>query len=341
MKTPILTLTLGVLCSMTWVSCNFFSSSSGSSVGVRATGIAYEVVVVADHAVWDDVAGSRLRDELRMPVPGLPQSEPSMRVTYVEPANFNGLMNYVRNILIVKTDASQYTKVSLNTERDKWANGQTVIHATAPDKEMLAEYLEQHPGQLVDYFTKIEMRRMANVLQKTHNTWVENKLKEKFGITLYAPEDFDSFKDTTDFFWSSNNAGTGRMDLVVYAFPYVDGQTFTRDYLIAKRNSVLGAHIPGSFPDSYMTTDTANVTYAASTQNGKYCGVLRGLWQMEGDMMGGPFVSYARLDEANSRVVVAEGFVYSPETDKRAYMRRLEGALHTLQLPGESEAQEE
>ena len=47
---------------------------------------------------------------------------------------------------------------------------------------------------------------------------------------------------------------------------------------------------------------------------------------MKGDMMGGPFVSHARLDEKNNRVVVVEGFVFAPETDKRNFIRRIESA---------------
>ncbi len=62
---------------------------------------------------------------------------------------------------------------------------------------------------------------------------------------------------------------------------------------------------------------------------------MRGLWKMQGDMMGGPFVSHIRLDEANNRVVVAEAFVYAPETSKRNYIRRMEASLFTLRLPGE------
>lgn len=330
----------GLLLSVTLASCNFFSSSSGA-VGVRATGVAYEVVVVADPATWDDAVGNKIRDELHLSVPGLPQDEPSMRITHVAPADFDGLLTYVRNILMVNINPSLYTKASFNVERDRWASGQVVVHMTSPEKEVLLDYLEQHPGQLVDYYTKIEMSRMEKVLRKTHSTWVKNRLKEKFGTVLYAPEEFDSYKDTTDFFWSSNNANTGRMDIVVYTFPYTDEHTFTKEYLVARRDSILGANIPGAFPGSRMATDTDNVSYTATSQRGKYCGVLRGLWQMEGDMMGGPFVSYARVDEVNSRVVVAEGFVYSPETDKRSYIRRLEGSLHTLLLPGESDAQEE
>jgi hypothetical protein len=340
MKTPILTLSIGFLLLVTLESCNFFSSDS-ASMGTKATGIPYEIVVVADQAIWNDVAGSKVKEELLTPIPGLPQIEPSMRITYVSPADFNGIMTYVRNILVVTVDETKYTKVSLNTEKSKWANGQSVVYLTSPDKGLLVDYMDQHQGQLVGYFTKKEMGRMAKVYQKTYSSWVFNKLKEKFDIAFYAPEDFGSYKDTTDFLWTSNDANTGRMDLVVYSFPYTDANTFTKEYLIAKRDSMLGANIPGSFPDSHMATDTMMVTYTPVTLRGKYCGVLRGLWQMQGDMMGGPFVSYARLDEAHNRIVVAEGFVYSPETDKRNYIRRLEAVLHTLCLSGESGLPEE
>jgi hypothetical protein len=49
--------------------------------------------------------------------------------------------------------------------------------------------------------------------------------------------------------------------------------------------------------------------------------------------MGGPFVSHSRVDEVNGRIVVAEAFVYAPESLKRDLIRRMEAALYTLQLP--------
>jgi hypothetical protein len=39
------------------------------------------------------------------------------------------------------------------------------------------------------------------------------------------------------------------------------------------------------------------------------------------------------VDEANGRVIVAEAFIYAPESLKRDLLRRMEAALHTLQLP--------
>jgi hypothetical protein len=53
--------------------------------------------------------------------------------------------------------------------------------------------------------------------------------------------------------------------------------------------------------------------------------------------MGGPFVSHSRVDEVNGRVVVAEAFIYAPESLKRDLMRRMEAALYTLQLPQQAE----
>ncbi len=309
---------------------------NSGSVLTQATGFAYEVVVVMDQKDWKSPAGEALKSELASSVPGLPQAEPSLKITYVQPADFTGLLRYVRNILVVSIDPTVSTKVSVSSEENVWARGQVVVSLKAPDTESIVEYSKAHENALVDFFVKVEIDRAVEQLQKEYSTVVMDNLKSNLDVMLNAPASFTFYKDTTDFFWASNNANTGRMDLVVYTFPYTDPNTFTEEYLVAKRDSVLKANLPGSFPGSYMQTETrAGVEYTAITLRGKYCGVMRGLWRVQGDMMGGPFVSHTRLDERNQRVVVAEGFVYAPETDKRNYMRRMEAALFTLRLPGE------
>ncbi len=313
---------------------------SSSPLEKRATGLAYEVVVTMDPEIWNSEAGKAVKAQLLSDIPGLPQSEPSMRVTFAAPKDFNGLLTWVRNILIVKVDPAIYTKATLTFENDTWAKGQTVVTLTLPDKETLLSYMQENPRILVNHYTQVELDRAAALLDKTFSQVVMDSVKNKFGCALKVPETMIySNKGSHDFFWASNNAPTGRTDLVVYTFPYTDPNTFTLEYLVAKRDSFMKANIPGSFPNSYMTTETRpqyDITdYSPTTVNGKYCGVMRGLWRVQGDMMGGPFVSHTRLDEVNNRVVVAEGFVYSPESDKRNYIRRIEAALYTLRLPGE------
>ncbi len=45
------------------------------------------------------------------------------------------------------------------------------------------------------------------------------------------------------------------------------------------------------------TEQRFELSYEPITYRGEYRGVLRGLWRMEGDKMGGPFVSHALLDK--------------------------------------------
>ena len=312
------------------------SRRGSSSTLTRATGIAYELIVVMDKASWDSDAGIAVREELTSPVPYLLNAESSMRYTYVRPDLFSGMFKYVRNILIVNIEDGVYSKVSLLSENDRWARGQSVVYLNAPDIQSVETFLSENQRAIVNFFDKEEMKRTANFLRDTYSHVVMDKVKDKFGIALYAPSEIMSYKVGDDCLWFSNDAANGRMDLLIYSFPYVDKNTFTLDFLVAKRDSIAKLMIPGSFENTYMSTEKRVVDYLPSTLNGKYCGVLRGLWRMEGgDMMGGPFVSYARVDEPNKRVIVTEGFVYEPQRNKRNYIRRIEAALNTTLFPDE------
>ena len=56
---------------------------NSGSVMTQATGFAYEVVVVMDQKDWKGPAGEAIKSELASSVPGLPQAEPSLKITYV------------------------------------------------------------------------------------------------------------------------------------------------------------------------------------------------------------------------------------------------------------------
>lgn len=312
---------------------------TGKSMGASATGAPGEVIVVMSDIYWKGEAGDVLDDVLKTPVPGLPQQEPALTVSHTDKAHFDGILRVVRNIIVVNIDSTQYTKASMSAVRDEWARNQLVLNINAPTETAFIIFVTQHSGEIVDLFVKEEMKRTQAYLKKNYSKASQDKIREMFGVEIAVPEGMNLSKDTTDFFWTTNNAATGRRDMVVYSFPYTDKNTFTKDYMIAMRDSVMKANVPGGFPNSYMTTEKRFITdYKGIDVNGKYVGELRGLWKMEGDKMGGPFVSHAMLDEKNQRVIVAEGFVYSPETNKRNYMRQLEAALYTMQFPGDKQA---
>ena len=99
-------------------------------------------------------------------------------------------------------------------------------------------------------------------------------------------------------------------------------------------------NIPGSREGQYIQTDADYVGVKNIGVKGEYAFEARGLWYMENDMMGGPFVSHARVDSPNGRVVVVEAFVYAPQKKKRDLMRQMEASLYTLKLPQEQQIDE-
>ena len=93
------------------------------------------------------------------------------------------------------------------------------------------------------------------------------------------------------------------------------------------------ANIPGEHPGSHMATNHEFCDVTNMDIQGHYVQEARGLWEMTGEAMGGPFVAHSQVDTVNNRVIVVEGFVYAPDKMKRTMLRRLEAALYTLRLP--------
>ena len=168
---------------------------------------------------------------------------------------------------------------------------------------------------------------------------IEETSKNTIELIKQIQSEMESYKEGKDFFWSSTNLND--MNFVMYTFPFRDENTFTKAYFIHKRDSVMKVNIPGEREGMYMeTADSAFVDVRNIAVKGDYAFEARGLWEMKNDAMGGPFVSHMRVDRANARVVVVEGFVYNPGKLKRDQIRRLNAALYTLKLPSEQAVSE-
>lgn len=299
----------------------------------NASGLPYEMLVVMDDAQWDRPLGRAVFNVLDSDVPGLPQSERSFRISRVAPDGFNSNMfRIMRNV--IKVDIQNiYTQPKFKFARNVYSYPQMIMTLQAPDEESLTEYINNNQQSIIDFFTKAEMNREIENLRERHNPEVSRLAEEILDVDIWVPWELNKFKTGKDFLWASTNVGKKDMNLVLYSYPYTDKNTFTLDYFLQKRDSVMKANIPGGPKGSYMTTNHDYVYVEDGTVRGKYAQIARGLWRIQGDRMGGPFVSHSRVDEANGRVVVAEAFIYAPESLKRDLLRRMEAALYTLQLP--------
>lgn len=311
-------------------SCNNFTTG-----WMSASSASNEVLVIINEDEWQEPHGRALFDVLNSPIPGLPQREANFKILQIDPKNFTSTFKMARNLVIVDV-SNVYTEAKMSSETNKYATGQIVLTFKAPDKDALKNYLEKNEQAIVDYLVKKELERTSLWLKKESGT-PKTHLKNKFGFTIDYPKGLTNITEDQNFFWATNNSAQSRQDIVIYSLPYTTESIFEKDSLIAIRNRVLGKHIKGSF-DSQMTTATSlPVEYRRVEINGIFRAELRGLWEMTTDMMGGPFVSQAFVNENTGRVIFVDVYVYAPEKKKRSLIRNLEASFYNIEIPNDKD----
>ena len=303
-----------------------------------SSGRAYELLVVINQGIWERPAGRALYDVLDTDVPGLPQSERSFRIMFTDPANYDATLKLLRNIVIADIDASRYTQPKFKYAKDVYAAPQSILTIQAPDEASFAQFVTENRQVIIDFFTHAEMNRQIRILKDKHSDYVSTKVKSLFDCDVWVPGELVASKEGKDFFWAGTNTATGDQNFVIYSFPYTDKNTFTKEYFVHKRDSVMKANIPGAREGMYMETDSLMSDVRPIAVQGEYALEARGLWRVKGDYMGGPYVSHMRLDKANQRIIVSEIFVYSPDKLKRNLVRQMEASLYTVKLPGSNQA---
>lgn len=307
------------------------SCSSGSekksAVKGKVQSAPYELLVVANKDWLKTEAGQKLVEIVEAPISGLPQREGNFRVTYVNPEAFKGVFQFYANILVVKVDM-KHEESRMTLEKDLYARPQVVEGLYAPTDWAFVRLLEAHKKDILRHFNENEFARERKFLEKNYNGAVMAQVKKQFGVSIKVPQDVDDMKVGKNFLWASASKKDFQQNVCVYTLPLSETLSFEE-----VRDSVMKVNIPGDREDQWMETDRRTVMVDDITRNDLI--VVRGLWDMRNDAMGGPFVSYVYADTVRHRFLVVEGFVFAPDKKKRPIMRQLEAALQTVKFESE------
>lgn len=299
------------------------------------------MLVVMNDAVKDSVGGKTLEAVLRQEVMALPQAEPLFDISIIPHRAFGERMRNFRNLIIV--DVAKNLKPDIRFYNDRWAKQHAMAHITAKDVWQLDSIVKAQEVRLAGFFVKAERDRSLNYYEKYSHRDLMEELKEDWGAYMLIPSSYNENKPGKDFMWISQETPLISQGVFVYSFEYNDFDSFSEANLLNKRDSVLRINVPGSSEGSYMTTENRlPVTYKRFEHNDHQIVEMRGLWRVEGDLMGGPFVSLAHIDPENARVVVTEGYVYAPEKpEKRNLIWQLEAMLYSFRLLDDDKSKEE
>jgi len=312
-----------------------FSCNTPGGKMETITGKSGEVIVVIGKEVWKGSEGSILREYLSQSQSSLPQEEPIFDLINVPPEAFVSLFKTHRNILTVKISPT-YTEPKVEFTNDTWAYPQAVVNIQASSTENFIELFKANGDKIIAYFLKAEKDRLKSMYKAVNEKAVYNTLLDEFHLQLYVPRGFNIVKKDSNFVWIRYDTPLITQNILLYTYPYDSDSIFTKNYQVEKRNMVTKANVSGPRPGSYMTTEMEiPQDFSIFKYNGNYASEMRGLWRVENDFMGGPFISLSVLDASRRRVVTIEGNVYAPKNDKRNYLRQLEAMVYSLEFPSQ------
>ena len=310
-----------------------FASCENDMIQTKISGKPGDLIVVVPEETWGGQVGKAMKQVLMQPQIGLPQEEPIFSVIDVPHDAFKDAFKSNRNII--------YTRISptldspkVEFKSDVWAWSQAVVNIFARSAEEFIDLFSNNSEKIVEYILKSERDRLQINNAKFSEKSIISLLKNKLDIEIDIPSGYRIAKEADNFVWIRYDTPEIVQGIATYTFPYSSDSTFTRDYLLNVRDSVMRAV---DTPDnSYMLTEKLLVpAFQTFRVNDNYAVEIRGLWKLGNEFMGGPFISIAIHDETNNRVIVVDGFVYAPTRDKRNFLRQVEAIAYSLRLPKE------
>jgi hypothetical protein len=312
-------------------SCNEGTGSKPNSSGKTAE----MIVVTSNQAKWESPAGDTVRSFFNRDFEVLPQPEPLFELAHIPLATFDEtpMFQSHHNILIIDID-QELKNARIDIRKDEWAAPQTVIQISAPTEEEWIAFFNESGSIVLSLLQKSERERLINTFNKFRDAEVRDEVKNIFHFTIELPSGFYVAKKTTGFAWIRKETPKTSQGVMIYTYDFLDTVAFDPARIIAFRNSMTEEYIPGPSEGSFMTVseEYLPITSKKIDFNGLFAVETRGLWKLENDFMGGPFISFTLVDEKRNKVITIDGYVYAPNAPKRDLMIQMEALIYSLKF---------
>jgi len=331
-----------------------------------AEGNEYEIIVVGQGLEQDSMTRFMIEQIFGVEVTVLPQYEGLFNIVYTNYNRFDEKMKKNASLLFIHIAsgndstamtlkklfkdiplADQHSPKFIHTSYDnKWVYPQKVLVISASDNTQLLEGLEKYGTSFRNDFDKTEkIRIMRRLYAKGRNNTQTNQLYKNFHIALSVPKGFVNIlerrnEDDTllkktglsSLIWYRWTTEYANNNFIIYTMPYSKKALPSPEELLKIKNRLTKKLVHGQNPGSYMVT-TSKV-YAPQIKELRMANMkaieIKGLWETEGDWMGGPYIFYALNDQERQRLVFIDAFVYAAGAPKKPFIKRLEVIFETF-----------
>lgn len=326
----ILTYSLVAILALCAVSCN--RNKTRKALLPNISGKPGEIVVVITKGNWEGSFGSVLRDSLEAEFPFLPQSEPMYELVNVAPSGFTSMFQIHRNIIVANISAD-VTEPGVIYKGDVWAAPQCVIRINAPTEEIAVELFQKDCEKIKAVLEQAERARVIANTKRYEQRDLAPIVTAMAGGSPHFPSGYRLKGKKENFLWITYDPQFTEQSILIYKYPVVEGKDMmSPESLLEAQSNMMKENVPGMFENTYMIVSPV---IAPSVKYKKY-GVhefaeLRGLWEVQGDYMGGPFVSHVFYTPDGQSMILMQVFVYAPKYDKKNYLKQIESVMYSFE----------
>jgi hypothetical protein len=316
-------LILCLIVSFFFLSCE----KKNNSTHRKATGKINTISVIIDDQLWNGEVGDSIRNKFASPVVGLPQEEPLFTINQYPVKLMEGFITDSRIIIVVK----KKNKNEFSVTKNPFTTPQKVFHISGTTTSEILKILEKSAPKIIEIIKETEIKENQRITSLSLlNTY---KIRNVFHIDLKIPSDYLYVNQNTNFIWLKKEIPSGNTSILIYQVPLstLKKGKNSIETIIKMRDSIGSLYISGTEPDTNMITEESYAPYLFKTKlDGKETFETKGTWELKNEFMSGPFINYAIVDTKNNRILVLEGFCYSPSKEVRDLRHELESIIKSV-----------
>jgi hypothetical protein len=315
----------------------------------KALGVPNQITVICDEVQWEGQLGDTLTSYLGSVYPVLPRPEALYDIKYFSPFDIRveKLRRELRTYLIcasAESDSSEayqlvrshlgekadFSKPRLLQKKNQWATGQILLYLIAPTDSALVEAFKTYLPSITEQVHNHDMVPLrAKTYLKGKNIKLSQRVDSLFSVKMDVPGDYLQAMVQDSFIWLRKDFEDIIINLLVQEVPYRSEEQLTQDYIKSLRNKLGKKYVSSDADSSYMVINDVDLPmYTFQRQiSGSYTLQSKGIWEMEYDFMGGPFVSYLVVRKDRGTLLFMDGFVLAPGRKKRNLMQEIEVIL--------------
>lgn len=342
-------------------SCSNDTTPQALKAKPKGLGSMNTINVICDQDVWDGLVGDSLDYYLAGAFPIMPRPEDIFDLKHYTPEKVKkeSVLTELRTYLLIANTSDEESLMTEMIKRDlgearfqkslvenkahtsvgynKWATGQMLIYLFANSEERIMDNIKNAfpiVQQKVLAHDKVQLD--AYVYAQGENEGLTAKLEEDFGIKMRVPLGYRVAKEVKEerMIWLRKETNDATLCAVIKQMDYKGPDQLTKDNAKLFSNDFGKRYISTDEAGSYMLLNDIDLPMLEFTKDiqGNYAKEYRGIWEMENDFMGGPFVDYFIVDEKRSKLNFVMLFIFSPGKKKRDLMQGMDHMINSIEF---------